>query len=112
MTQTGLGALDRNSNSKILIKLGDSTVRWKTLKQNCVALSTTEEEYISITEAAKMLIWIGKLLSELRCMQSNATTLHADNPSEISWETEGVRNAEPLSIPDNFVKEQCKLKRI
>lgn len=35
-----------------------SAVSWKSKKQNIVALSSTEAEYISVTEAANELLWI------------------------------------------------------
>ena len=103
---------DRKSTSGVLIKLGNSPICWKTMKQNCEALSTTEAEYISMSEAAKELVWMRKLLSELGCEQKDATMLYVDNLAAISWGTEGVRNAKHVSIRVNFVKEQCDLKNI
>ena len=48
--------VDRKSTSGILLRLGNSTVAWRTLKQNCVALSTTEAKFISMGEATKDLV--------------------------------------------------------
>ena len=38
---------------------------WKSTLQFTVALSTTEAEYMALTEAIKEAIWLGGLLDEL-----------------------------------------------
>jgi hypothetical protein len=38
---------------------------WQSKLQKCVALSTTEAEYIAITEVAKEFLWMKKFLQEL-----------------------------------------------
>jgi hypothetical protein len=44
-------------------------VSWQSRLQKCVALSTTEAEYIVITEVAKELLWMKKFLQELGLQQ-------------------------------------------
>lgn len=50
--------------------------------QSVVALSTTEAEYIALTEAIKKAIWLKGLVSELGLKQS-AVTVNCDSSSAI-----------------------------
>ncbi|CAL2237926.1 unnamed protein product [Prunus armeniaca] len=45
------------------------------IKQNCVALSTTEAEYISASEATAHAIWLRFVLEEFGELQTEATPL-------------------------------------
>ena len=62
---------------------------WKTRKQDIVALSTTEAEYIALTEASKEIIWMRLLLREIetRDIESHSTDIrqHHDD-STMQWE--------------------------
>ena len=55
----------RKSTSGYLIKFAGGAVAWQSKLQRCVALSTTEAEFIAITEACKELLWVKKFLQEL-----------------------------------------------
>jgi hypothetical protein len=50
-------------------------VSWKSSKQDTVADSTTEAEYIAASEAAKEGVWIRKFLSELGVFLSVSSPL-------------------------------------
>jgi hypothetical protein len=75
---------DRKSTSGYTFKLAGATVSWSSKKQTCVALSSTEAEYISRAHAAKEAIWLRQLLSELGIDTSSPTVLHVDNQSAIA----------------------------
>jgi hypothetical protein len=55
----------RKSTSGYLVCFENGAVSWQSKLQKCVALSTTEVEYIAITKACKELIWMKKFLHEL-----------------------------------------------
>nr|KYP41608.1 Retrovirus-related Pol polyprotein from transposon TNT 1-94 [Cajanus cajan] len=55
----------RKSTSGYLIKFAGGVVAWQSRLQRCVALSTTQAEFIAITEACKELLWLKKFLQEL-----------------------------------------------
>ena len=48
-----------------MFKVNGGAVSWKSSKQETVADSTTEAEYIAASEAAKEGVWIRKFLIEL-----------------------------------------------
>lgn len=50
--------------------LGSGSIAWCSQRQKCVALSTTESEYIAASEAVKELVWIKRLLSDLLMKKS------------------------------------------
>ena len=49
---------DRKSNSGYLFQYHGAPISWSCRKQTCVALSTTEAEYIALAEASQEAIWI------------------------------------------------------
>ena len=55
----------KKSTSGYLIHFSRGEVSWQSKLQKCVALSTTEAEYIVITEANKELLWMKKFLQKL-----------------------------------------------
>lgn len=72
----------RKSTSGYLIKLAGGAVAWQSRLQRCVALSTTEAEFIAITEACKELLWLRKFLQELGFVQDKYL-LFCDSQSAI-----------------------------
>ncbi|GKB50538.1 retrovirus-related pol polyprotein from transposon TNT 1-94, partial [Tanacetum coccineum] len=57
-------------------------VSWQSRLQKCVALSTTEAEYVAATEAYKELLWLKRFLQELGFKQQRYAVL-CDNQSPI-----------------------------
>ena len=61
----------KKSTTDYIFTLGGTAVSWKSKLQHRVALSTTEAEYIAISEAAKEMIWLknwGKNKMMLQCL--------------------------------------------
>jgi hypothetical protein len=50
--------VDRKSTSGMCQFLGRSLVSWSSKKQNCVALSTAEDEYIAASACCAQLLWM------------------------------------------------------
>ena len=65
--------------------VGLGAVSWSTKKQSIITLSSTEAEYVALTHAAKNIIWIHKLLTDLSFLHSLSlpTTLYCDNQGAI-----------------------------
>lgn len=43
-----------------LLTLGGGAVSWRSMKQKCMADSTTKAEYVAACEAAKEVVWLKK----------------------------------------------------
>jgi hypothetical protein len=72
----------RKSTSGYLITFAGGAVSWQSRLQKCVALSTTEAEYIAITEGCKEILWMKKFLQELGQNQESYV-LYCDSQSAI-----------------------------
>ncbi|WVZ54400.1 hypothetical protein U9M48_005204 [Paspalum notatum var. saurae] len=78
------GDLDkRRSLTGYVFTVGGCAVSWKACLQATVALSTTEAEYMAISEACKEAIWLRGLYSELCGVSCSCVTIHCDSQSAI-----------------------------
>jgi hypothetical protein len=84
--------IDRKSTSGTCQFLGRSLVSWASKKQNSVALSTAEAEYIAAGHCCAQLLWMrqtlrdyGYKLSKVSLLCDNESAIRmADNPVEHS----------------------------
>ena len=77
------GDLDaRKSTSGYLFTFSGGAVSWQSKLQKCVALSTTEAEYIAANEAGKEMIWLQRFDQELGVKQESYV-VHCDSQSAI-----------------------------
>jgi len=80
------GDLDtRRSTSGYIFTLAGGAISWKSKKQESVALSSMEAEYISACEAVKEAVWLREFLATLKIVQSveSPVTVFCDNQSAI-----------------------------
>ncbi|BBG99166.1 transposable element gene [Prunus dulcis] len=75
---------DSKSTSGYAFSFGSGVFSWVLVKQNCVALSTAEAEYISALEATTQAIWLRFVLEDFGETQTEATLPHSDNTSAIA----------------------------
>lgn len=77
------GDLDgRRSLTGYIFLLGENVISWKASLQTVVALSTTEAEFIALSEAVKEAIWLKGLLKGFRYKQQKVK-IYCDNQSTI-----------------------------
>lgn len=72
----------RRSITGYVFTLGNCAVSWKAQLQSTVALSTTEAEYMAVTEAVKEALRLKRLIGELSNKLS-VNTVFCDNQSAI-----------------------------
>ncbi|KGO62116.1 hypothetical protein PEX2_013290 [Penicillium expansum] len=74
------------STSGFLFKMAGGAISWTSKKQPCVALSTTESEYIAESLAVQEAIWLIQLLTELGIegFLSKPIPIYADNNGAIA----------------------------
>ncbi|KAJ9552405.1 hypothetical protein OSB04_016450 [Centaurea solstitialis] len=61
---------DFRSQSGYIFTLNGCAISWKSSKQDTIAVSTTEAEYIAASDAAKEAVWLRNFLSDLRVVAS------------------------------------------
>ena len=71
------------STSGVVFTLHNGPISWFSRRQSCVALSTTESEFISAAEATKEAIWLNRILTELGVGEL-PVTLKCDNQGAIA----------------------------
>ena len=54
---------------------GGAAIVWKSVKQSVIAMSSTEAEYVALSEAGCEVIWLRNLYSELGFIQSAPTVV-------------------------------------
>ena len=90
------------STSGYAFTIGSGVICWNSRKQEVVAQSTTEAEYISLAAAANQAIWLRKLLADLGQEQSSPTELYCDNKSAISIAQNPVHHGRTKHINVKF----------
>jgi transposase InsO family protein len=99
---------DRKSLSGYVIRIGETAINWKSAKQQSIALSTAEAEYMSLAEAVKEVVWIRKGLEQLGWKQEDPTVIYQDNNACISWANESVfsKRSKHIDIRYHFTREK------
>jgi hypothetical protein len=59
-------------------------ITWKSKKQTTIALSSTEAEYVALSEAAREACWLRNLYNELSYSQEFPTIIKGDNDGSIA----------------------------
>lgn len=74
----------RKSTSGYLFRAGNCAISWRSTRQTCVALSSTESELIALTLSAQEALWLRKLQADLQVSAPNAMIIHEDNQGCIA----------------------------
>ncbi|KAF0706887.1 hypothetical protein AaE_013900 [Aphanomyces astaci] len=99
----------RHSTSGYCFLLNNGIVSWKSHKQRTVALSSTEAEYMGLTEAAQEALWMKALLQELGELEDGVPiTIWEDNQGSIALakNTEHHRRTKHIDIRYHFIREK------
>lgn len=102
----------RRSTSGYVFMLGSGAISWSSQRQTCVALSTTESEYIAAAHACKELIWLERLMDDLQDDCHVIPNLHMDNQSAIRLvkNPEFHKRTKHIDIKFHFIRD-CYLKK-
>jgi len=76
------GDFDKRSLTGYVFTLRGCAISWKSTLQSTVALSSTEAEYMAITEAIKEVIWLKVFLGEIASL-GDPIMVFCDNQSAV-----------------------------
>lgn len=98
----------RKSTSGFCLYLLGNLVACRTLKQTQVATSTTELEYIVLSECLTRVKWTRNILGELGLVENlEPTTLYEDKTGVWEWAS-GGRRTKHVERRYHFVQEEMK----
>src|SRR6266571_9508209 len=72
------------STSGYVFLEGGGAITWLSKKQSVVALSSTEAEYVALSEAGRKACWLRSLYEELGFKQTHPTLIKSDNNGAIA----------------------------
>jgi hypothetical protein len=75
---------DHKSTSGYVFISGGGAITWRSKKQTTIALSSTEAEYVALSEAGREACWLRNLYEELRQSQDSPTLIKGDNNGSIA----------------------------
>jgi hypothetical protein len=81
----------RKSTSGILFFLGKCLISWQSVKQQVVAMSSCEAEYISASTASTQALWLARLLGDLLGRDTGEVELRVDSQSALALATSAPR---------------------
>jgi hypothetical protein len=75
---------DCKSTSGYVFLEGGGAISWMSKKQSVIALSSTEAEYIALSEAGREACWLRSLYQELGYEQTQPTVIRGDNEGALA----------------------------
>ena len=67
------------STTGFCFSLGSGIFSWCSKKQDVIAQSTAEAEYVAATAAVNQALWLRKIFADLHMKQNEPTQIHIDN---------------------------------
>jgi hypothetical protein len=106
--------IDRHSTTGYIFFLAGAPVTWAAKKQPTVALSSTEAEYMAVTQACKEAIWLRRLLTDLGYNQEAPTIIYEDNQGCIELARNPVHHSRTkhIDIQWHFIREKLESQEI
>jgi len=97
----------RRSITGFVVKLASGIVSWQSHAQKTVALSSTEAEYMSLSDCSRQIVWIQSLLGELGFIHVR-TPIYGDNQGSMFIGSNPVqdRRTKHIDIRYHFIREK------
>jgi Reverse transcriptase (RNA-dependent DNA polymerase) len=98
---------DMKSTSRYCFTLGSDIFSWTSKRQERVAHSSAEAEYVSASEATKRVVWLRKNLGDMWEKQDMATVLFCDNKSVIAMAKNLVFHSRTkhINLKHHYIRE-------
>ena len=101
---------DKRSTSGYCTFLWENLVTWRSKKQSVVARSSAEAEYRAMTQGICEIIWLKRVLEELRSPVELPMKLFCDNKAAISIANNPVQHdrTKHMEVDQHFIKEKLE----
>lgn len=106
----------RKSTTGYVFTLAGGPIDWKSKRQDTIAMSTMDAEYIAAGAAATMAIWIRNFINDLRvpgCFVG-AVPLYIDNNAalKLTRNPEFHNKSKHIEIKHHFIREKVMKDRV
>lgn len=99
---------ERKSTSGYVFKVFGATISWNSCKQQTVALSSTEAEYVALSVGISEACWIRNIIKDLHIPLQEATTILEDNQAAIrvAKNPENHRRLKHVDTKYHFIRDK------
>ena len=96
----------RRSQTGYFLKLADGIISWTSRAQKTVALSSTEAEYMALSDCSRQVVWVKNLLKEID-HEVNAIPIYGDNQGSIFIASNPVteKRSKHIDIRYHYIRE-------
>lgn len=108
----GCNLTNRHSSSGYIIQFYGIPFVWKSAKQKCIALSSMESEFVSLTESVKELIWYFRIIDELNVCKISTPIQFCDNQAAIYFSKNNQESIKTkhIDIKYQFIRQLIEEK--
>ena len=105
---------DRKSVGGYVFLQAGAAISWKSQKQNVVAQSSAEAEYIALAEAAKESIWLRKFQTNFKMEIKNPVIIYEDNQSTIQIASNPIhsKKTKHIDVQYHAIRDYIKNNQI
>lgn len=104
--------IERKSVSGYVFIFAGGAISWRSKKQELVAQSTVEAEYVSMAYAVRETIWLRRMLADLKQLKTkiDKTTLYGDNQGALAIARNDISNerSKHIDVKYHFLKQHVK----
>lgn len=103
----------RRSTTGYVFTINGGAVSWASKRQQTVALSTAESEYMAACAATREAVWMRQLVGELG-LPVKAVPISGDNQASLNWVHNHVVGAKSkhIAVQYHFVRERVALREV
>jgi hypothetical protein len=105
---------NRKSTAGYTLLINETAISWSSKRQNTVALSSTEAEYLGCTQAVKEALWLKHFFDDINEPQTLPILIHCDNQSAIAL-TENPKfhaRTKHIEIRHHFIREHVEKSEV
>ncbi len=105
--------IKRRSQTSFMFKLADGIISWMSRAQKTIAHSSTEAEYMALSDCSRQAVWIQNIFSELG-LRNQPTPICADNEGAIFIASNPVqeRRTKHIDVWYHYARECVEEKRV
>ena len=104
----------RHSISGFSFHYGCGMISWSPKKQNIIALSSMESEYVTLTHAGKEAIWLQTFINEIIGGEIGSLTISGDNQGslDLAKANKFHSRTKHIDLRYHFIREAVEAKKI